>query len=235
MNISCIIIDDEPLAQKLLKEYIEFVDFLDLKNCFNTALEALPFLKKNEIELIFLDIEMPGINGMEFANLLKAKSKIIFTTAYSQYAVQSYEKNALDYLLKPISLERFLVAVNKYPFTNSKSTSLNKEFEVAADYIFVKSNGQYIRLPFDQIGYIEGLKDYVFFHTPDQRYIVHNSLKKLETLLPFSFHRVHYSYIVNLDLVSRLKDNHLHIFDAKIPVSRSYKTEIYQLIKSRTI
>ena len=115
MKINCIIIEDEPLAQKLLEDYISQVDFLEFLDIFNNPLEALPFLKKNKVDLIFLDIEMPKISGMDFLDVLDERPEIIFTTAYSNYAVKSYEKNALDYLLKPITFERFLTAVNKYP------------------------------------------------------------------------------------------------------------------------
>lgn len=230
-QINCVIIDDEPLAQDLLRSYIEQLPFLNLVGSYTQATEALAVLKGN-VSLVFLDIEMPDIKGMEVADLVEDHVKIIFTTAYSQYAVQSYEKNALDYLLKPISFDRFLVAVNKAMTQWSpESSTVNPQ----KDSIFIKSNAQYIRLAYSEIGYIEALKDYVIFHKDGERFVVYHSLKKLEPILPFSFLRVHYSYIVNFDCVSRYKDYHLAIFDHKIPVSRKYREQVQTKIDSMLI
>ncbi len=219
----CVIIDDEPLAHELLSSYIQQLPYLKLVGAYTQAMDALPVFKE-DIDLVFLDIKMPDIQGLEFAGLLQDKVSIIFTTAYSQYAVQSYEKNALDYLLKPISFDRFLVAVNKLI---NRKPSINAEVKTEKDYIFVKANSQYIRLAYSSIGFIEALKDYVIFHRGEDRFVVYHSLKKLEPILPSSFIRVHYSYIANFDCVQRYKDYHLLIFNQKIPVSRKYR-EIVQ-------
>lgn len=233
MKINCIIIEDEPLAQKLLEDYINQVEFLELENIFNNPLEALPFLKKNTVELIFLDIEMPKINGMDFLDVLDEQPEIIFTTAYSNYAVKSYESNALDYLLKPITFERFLAAVNKHPMLNSEKFKVEKNQDETS--IFIKSDKNLIRLNYSDIYFIEGMKDYVLFYTEIGKHIVYHSLKKLEEILPKQFMRVHNSNIVNLNKIKKIKDNHVYILDRSISIGNKYREEFLRLVNKQLI
>jgi len=229
MHLQCIIVEDEPLAQKLLEDYISKVPSLELKSTFTSPIQASIYLKNNPIDLIFLDIEMQEINGLEFLETLTYKPHVIFTTAYSQYAVDSYDKDAVDYLLKPIKFERFLKAINKIPVKDEFSEY--HEAEIKKDFIYVKSDRQLIKLYYDDIYFIKSLQDYVIFTLENQNYVVHHTLKKLETLLPPAFQRAHYSYIVNLDKVIKLQDNHLHILNERIPLGSSYREVILQQLK----
>ncbi len=228
-QVNCIIVDDEPLAIELLEDYVGRVQHLELIGKFDNPIEAISFVNENEVELLFLDIEMPEINGINFVDVLTRKPHVIYTTAYSNYGVESYEKNALDYLLKPINFDRFLIAVNK--LTQPSSSEIKSE----KDTLFIKSNGAYVQLKYEEIGFIESLKDYVIFNTENDRFIVYHSLKKLEEIMPSSFQRVHYSYMVNLDKVEKIKDQHLHIFSAKIPISKKHRDHIYELVGKKMI
>jgi len=233
MKINCIIVEDEPLAQKLLEDYINQVDFLDLLKTFNNPLEALPFLKKNKVDLIFLDIEMPKISGMDFLDVIEEKPEIIFTTAYSNYAVKSYEKNALDYLLKPITFERFLAAVNKLPDLNAEKFIIEESKN--ENSIFIKSDKKLIRLNFSDIYFIEGMKDYVVFYTEKEKHVVSHTLKKLEEILPQQFIRVHNSDIVNLEKINKIKDNHVYILNTSISIGNKYREDFLRLVSKRLI
>ncbi|AXT20504.1 response regulator [Flavobacteriaceae bacterium AU392] len=228
-KIDCIIVDDEPMAISLLEDYMNKVEYINLIGKFNNPIEAITFINKNSVDLIFLDIEMPDINGFKLAEMISQNSAIIFTTAYSNYGAGSYDYNALDYLLKPISFERFLISVNKF------DSSSNNQIKLEDDTIFIKSNKAYIRLKYEDIGHIESLKDYVIFHTENERFIVYHSLKKLENILPTNFKRVHYSYMVNLENVHKLKDNHLYIFDKKVSISKKHRHSVYELIEKKKI
>lgn len=221
-TIKCLVIDDEELARTLLKSYIDNVDFLELVGSFESPIDAMRILKDTAIDVIFLDIQMPDLKGTEFAKMIDSKTKVIFTTAYSEYALEGFELNALDYLLKPIAFERFLQAVNKF-----------KKDEAAFDNsITVKSGYDLHKLNFDDILYVKSDSEYVVFHTLEKRIMSYQSLKSLEKDLPKStFIRVHRSFIVNKDKVSTLKGKDLIIGDTKIPVSASYfemvKTELF--------
>ncbi|HAS42101.1 MAG TPA: DNA-binding response regulator [Microscillaceae bacterium] len=238
--IHCIIIEDEPFAQKLLQSYIDKIPYLELLATFTNPIEAYPLLHQQTVDLVFLDIEMPQLNGMQFLESLAHSPKIIFTTAYSQYAVESYEKNALDYLLKPITFERFMAAVNKFP-QNLESSSLPPQpFESTSvpppnQHIFVKVDRQLIKLLYQDILYVESLRDYVQFYTLTARHIVYHSLKKLEQLLPNPFQRVHHSYIVNLDHLEQIRDNHIVLPNKKIPISKKYRDSVLNEIQKRLI
>lgn len=212
-TIKCIVIDDEELARTLLKSYIDKVDFLELVADFENPIDAMPILKDSDIDIIFLDIQMPELKGTDFAKMIDAKTKVIFTTAYSEYALEGFELNALDYLLKPITFERFVQAVNKY----------NTEEEAIDDSITVKSGYDLHKLKYDDILYVESDSEYVNFYTSGKKIMSHQSLKSLEKKLPAStFMRVHRSYIVNKQKVSALKGRDLLLSNAIIPVSDSY-------------
>ena len=216
-TIKCIVIDDEELARTLLKSYIDKVDFLELVADFENPIDAIPVLKDSNIDLLFLDIQMPELKGTDFAKMIDSKTKVIFTTAYSEYALEGYELNALDYLLKPIAFERFLQAVNKH----------KKEETAVEDSIIVKSGYDLFKLKFDDILYIESDSEYVNFYTTGKKIMSHQTLKSLEKSLPESiFMRVHRSYIINKHKVTGLKGKDLLISDAIIPVSDSYYTAV---------
>jgi two-component system LytT family response regulator len=190
----CLLIDDEPLAINLLENYIQNVPFLTLAGKCYDGVEALTFLQQNEVDLIFLDINMPQLTGMELANILPKHAKIIFTTAYTEFAVESYEKNAVDYLLKPIRFERFLKAVMKVKET-PPSMTMPPVPEPAP--VFVKSGKQTVRIDFQELDYLEGAKDYVIFHKGKQRTLVHTRMKELEKILP-SFYSTSTPFLLSL-------------------------------------
>ncbi|RKR08059.1 LytTR family two component transcriptional regulator [Maribacter vaceletii] len=221
-TIKTIIIDDEELARTLIKTYIDKVDFLENISSFETPIEALSTLKEKQIDLIFLDIQMPKLKGTDFAKLITSKTKVVFTTAYSEYALEGFNLNALDYLLKPITFERFLQAVNKI-----------KPETVIQDTITIKSGYDLHKLKYSDILFIESDNEYVVFNTPERKIMSHGTLKSLQESLPRNlFMRVHRSYIVNKEKVSALKGKNLFIHEKKIPVSDSYfdkvKTELFK-------
>ncbi len=225
MNIiRCAIVDDEPFAIELLEDYISRIPQLQLVTTFDNPLQAFQYFQGQPVDLLFLDIEMPELNGMQLSSMLDpTTTKVIFTTAYSAYAAESYDKNALDYLLKPIAFERFLIAVNKIHAFDSRI-----KFEEKEENIYIKTNGGYRQLTYPEIGFIKAIKDYVMVYTQEKHFIVHHSLKKLEQVLPDSFKRVVHSYIINLKNTSQIKHHHCHIWENKIPISKKYRADIYE-------
>jgi DNA-binding LytR/AlgR family response regulator len=214
----CVIIDDEELARTLLISYIKKLDFLELMGDFENPLDAISTLKSNAIDLVFLDIQMPELKGTDFAKMIPANTKVIFTTAYSEYALEGFDLNALDYLLKPITFERFLIAVNKL---KNKITTVEKT-------ITVKSGYDLHKLKLNDITHIESDSEYVKFHTTTKRIMSYQTLKSLEKTLDASiFMRVHRSYIINKTKVTGLKGRELLLSDIKIAVSDSY----YEAVK----
>ncbi len=212
--INCIIIDDEELARALLKTHLDKVDYLQLKASFENPIEALTFLKENSVDLIFLDIQMPELKGTDFAELVqKMAVRVIFTTAYSEYALQGFELSALDYLLKPITFKRFLNAVEKLPKTvNDKSEKLT-----------IKSGYDLHKISYNDIIYIESDSEYVNYHlTGGKKIMAYQSLGKLAKTLPDTFMRVHRSYVIHKAKVTGLKGRYLLLSDKSIPVSDSY-------------
>ncbi|MBP2830667.1 response regulator transcription factor [Aquimarina sp. U1-2] len=221
-TIKCLIVDDEELARTLLKTYISRLDFLELVGAAENVTEAINILHDSKIDLIFLDIQMPDVKGTDFAKMISSTSKIIFTTAYSEYALDGFELNALDYLLKPIAFERFLVAVNKAQHSIEVQ---NPDFDIT-----VKSGYDLYKLKVADILYIEGSSEYVTFYTADKKIMSYQTLKSLEELLPrHSFMRVHRSYIVNKKRVTALKGKDLIVATTKIPVSATY----FEIVKQQ--
>lgn len=213
-SINCIVVDDEELARALVKTYIEKLDFLNLIGEAENPLEALQLMKDHQVDLLFLDIQMPEVKGTDFAKMVGSNTKIIFTTAYSQYALEGYELNAVDYLLKPITFERFVTAVNK--------VKTNKIVE-KSDFITIKSGYDLHKVKFEDIQYIVSDSEYVTFHMANKKIISNQRLKALEQDLPSAmFMRVHRSYIVNKNSVTGLKGRDLLLSDVIIPVSDSY-------------
>ena len=225
-RIKCIVVDDEPLAVSLLGSYIEKIPFFELVFSTENPIEALEYIRKNEADLIFLDIQMPELSGINFMKIVGDKLKYILTTAYSEYALEGYEHNVIDYLLKPISFDRFqksaLKAQERFP-TNETS---------ANSYFFVKSSGQQHKINFDEILYIESIKDYVNIKTDNQEYIVLDTLKSLENQLPENFARVHKSFILNLDKIEKIDVRNVFLNSGKeIPIGETYKSEFFQKLK----
>ena len=227
MKINCIVIDDEPLARKGIKEYIEEVDFLNLTNEFDSALKASVFMNNTEIQLIFLDIQMPKVTGLDFFKALKHPPPVIFTTAYPQHALEGVDLNALDYLIKPISFERFLKAANRakeyYELRLENQKAEGKE----EDYVFIKVDGRLVKVCFENILFVEALQNYIAVHTKDKKYISYLTLQGLsEFLPPANFIKTHKSFIVAINKVESINGNNLQIGTHNVPVSRSLKEEV---------
>jgi DNA-binding LytR/AlgR family response regulator len=235
--MKCVIIDDEPLAVDLLKDFVSKVDSLELVSTFNNAIDAVSFINQTNIDLIFLDIEMPHFSGIEFLNTIEKKPLIIFTTAYSDYAVEGFNLGAVDYLVKPIPFHRFLKSVVRAqqifnPATAVQSISENISPESEQDFMFVRAEYENVKMNFSDILFIEGLKDYVKIHTTDNKFtLTLISLIKLENLLSSKgFSRIHRSYIINIKHVKSIQKNKVLISDKRIPISESYKNAFFEKI-----
>src|SRR5580765_3065934 len=231
MKINCLVIDDEPLACKGLAEYVHDVDFLQLAGVYEDALKAHTAMDTNKIDLIFLDIQMPRISGLDFLKTLQHPPLVILTTAYPQYALEGYELNVLDYLVKPISFPRFLKAVMKA----KEQIELKHREQVPAeaganeDYIFIKADNRLVKIFFKNIFYVEALQNYVCIHTTDKKYITYLTFKSIEENLPHElFLKVHKSYIVQLAKVDAVDGNELQVGQFRIPISRNNKEEVMQ-------
>ena len=224
--IRCLVIDDEPLARQLLAGYIDQVDALTLVATCESAMEAFGILHQQEIHLLFLDIRMPGITGLNFVKSLKNPPAVIFTTAYHEHAVEAFELEAVDYLLKPITLERFMKAVQKL-MPRKDVVSLAQE--PAVPYIFIKVDRKLIKLNYDDILYIEALGDYVKFITSENTFVSYMKVSALELLLPANnFLRIHRSYIVSQQKISYLEGNFLKINEIELPIGQTYKDQLYE-------
>lgn len=235
MNLNCIIIDDEPNAVNLLEVLIKQTTNWNLVATCYHALEAIAFLKENEVDFIFLDINMPLLSGMELAALLPPKVKIVFTTAYSEHAAESYNFQTIDYLLKPITLKRFLAAIQKIEFYFSKAQkgSITEKEDPENQYFFVKSGKTLSKVLLADILYFEGEKEYVRLVTPTEQLLLYRRLKDIESQLTLPFVRVHNSYIVNLKQLDKIQDNHLFMGDKQIPISDKFREHFMALIKAR--
>ena len=235
MVIKCAIIDDEPLAAGLLKSYAIKTPFLNLVGTYGSALEAMKELRDNPVQLLFLDIQMPELSGVEFAKILPSNTKIIFTTAFQQYAIESYKVSALDYLMKPISYDDFLKAANKaldwFSANQQHTTTVRDRF------MFVKSDYKLIRVSLDDIQYIEGLKDYVRFYLEDgSRIMSLINMKKLEDYLPHpEFLRTHRSWIVHMPKASLVDRLRIVFGETLIPISDSYKEDVQNYFDQHTL
>jgi len=224
--INCIVIDDEPLARSLLEGYIKEVSFLVHKGSFKNAILANDFLLENQVDLLFLDIQMPMLTGIDFLKSLKDPPKVIFTTAYRNYAVESYEFRVLDYLLKPITFSRFFKAVS--PLQQSISNDIIKTSTSKA-FIFVQSNKKHIKLFLDDITYAESMKDYLKIHTTSQSVLIKERISAFAEQLPNAqFIRIHRSYIVNLDHVTAYTQQDVEIGNIEIPIGGNYKSLFLQ-------
>lgn len=239
MQLNCAIIDDEPLAMELIKSYVEKTPFLKLEGMYSSAVQALSEMaKKTPVHLLFLDIQMPGINGLEFSKLVSYQTKIVFTTAFSQYALDSYKVNALDYLLKPISYNDFLQAVNKAIQWFKLQNNISESYSDKAEFIYVKSEYKLLQIPLEKILYIEGLKDYIKIHLEGEAKPVLSllSMKSMEEKLsPDRFIRIHRSYIVQKSKI-RMIDRGRIVFNKEyIPISDSYKQELQNYLNEHSV
>lgn len=225
MQIKCIITDDEPMARKGLRGYIEKIDFLSLVGECKDGIQLNTMLKTQQTDLIFLDIEMPDMSGLELLSNLTNSPKIIIVSAYEQYALKGYEFDVVDYLLKPVSFDRFLKSVNRV------HDLLQKEQKEANDYIFVKSDKQLKKIQFKDILFIESMENYVVIQTATSKEIVYTTLKQIYESLPQNiFHQTHRSYIINIEKVTAIDGNQLAISSYKIPVARNFRDDIFNLI-----
>lgn len=225
MKIKCIITDDEPMARKGLRGYIEKIDFLTLTGECEDAIQLNTLLKTQQVDLIFLDIEMPEMTGLELLSNLTNPPKVIIVSAYEQYALKGYEFEVVDYLLKPVSFDRFLKSANRI------HDLLQTEQKDADDYIFVKSDKQLKKILFRDILFIESMENYVIIQTVSSKEIVYTTLKQIHESLPQDiFQQTHRSYIVNIDQVNAIDGNLLNVNSHKIPVARNLKDNVFNLI-----
>ncbi|WP_422361278.1 LytR/AlgR family response regulator transcription factor [Reichenbachiella sp.] len=224
--MKCIIVDDEPLAIEVIESYVERIDSLELVGKFRNAIKAFDYIQSGEpVDLIFLDIQMPKLTGIEFLKTLTNPPKVIFTTAYREYALEGFELEVLDYLLKPISFDRFMKAV-------SKALNQSKEVEISTsaegdDFIFFKCDKKMIRVGLRDILYIESIKDYVKIKTAEKEVVTHQKISVLETKLPANhFIRVHRSFIINIPKIESYSASEIELNNESIPVGRNYKVEV---------
>jgi len=241
-KIKCIVVDDEPLAHRVIEKYAEDIPNIDIVFKCKDAIEAMQVIDEKSVDLIFLDINMPKISGINFLKTLKNPPLVIIATAYSEYAIEGFELDVTDYLMKPFSFERFLKAVQK---VQEKLREKNKNMiehegnrieNIEDKYIFVKSNKKTYKLNLNEIFYIEALGDYVKVHTKDSFIITYQSMKKVEELLPSSqFVRIHKSFIVSIDRIISIEGNMVEIKDEKVPIGNNYKHEFQMIIEKKSI
>ena len=238
--LRCLLVDDEPLALRLLADFVSRVPFLTLAGTARSALDALVILQAEPVDVLFLDIQMPDLTGTEFVRSLRPEAMVIFTTAYPQYAVEGYELAALDYLLKPIAFERFVRAAQRAQAhrpaaATAAAPPLPPHLPLAEDYLFVKADYHTIRLNLRDIHYLEGLKDYVKIHIPGRRPLLTlNSLRGFEQRLPATgFVRVHRSYIVALRHIDSIRTNRIYLGETIVPVGEAYTENLQRAIQDR--
>jgi DNA-binding LytR/AlgR family response regulator len=240
MIINCVIIDDEPLAREGLANYVREVDFLKLTGTCEHPLELIKLLDQSQVDLIFLDIQMPKMNGIDFLKIVKNPPMVVITTAFPSYALEGFQLNVLDYLLKPITFDRFVKSANKAKdyqrlLTRSASTDLQKN-ETAADYFFIKCGNKYEKIYFEDILYVEGMQNYVTIFTGKGKYITLLNLKGLEENLDDKlFIRVHKSYIVSTNKIEGIEGNDIFIQSHRIPISRNYREQVIQKVVSNKL
>ncbi len=228
MKMKCLIVDDEPLAREGLKEFVKQTPFLEHAGSLPSALEAMEFLKQHAVDIIFLDIQMPDMTGIELMKALANPPQVIFTTAHREFALDGFDLNAVDFLLKPFSYDRFLKAVNK---AIAVAGTKNESNDTPKDHIFIKCKGMIVKVLIDDILFIETAKDYVFIHTTSDKHLTLVSLKHIEEELPKEkFIRVHRYYLVGLKHVKKLEGNLIYVGSHKIKISRSLRNQVYEAI-----
>lgn len=238
--IRCLVVDDEPLALDILEDYIKKVPFLTLVKTTTSAIEGLSLVQSGAVDLVFLDVQMPELTGIQFLKIINGKCDVILTTAYSQYALDGYELDVVDYLLKPIAFDRFYKAAQKVlqskgnnhsPVPESPTVQQNSH-----DFIFVKTEHKIQKIYLDDILYIEGLKDYISIFTGTERIITLQNMKKMEeSLPPKSFIRVHKSYIISLGKIESIERSRIQIGDKTIPIGDTYRDYFFKQIEDKNI
>jgi DNA-binding LytR/AlgR family response regulator len=234
MKVNCLIVEDEPIAREILRSYIDKTDFLEIKGQMTNALEALDFLKQATVDLLFLDIKMPQMSGLELLKTLNTRPPVIITSAFRYYATDAFELDVVDYLLKPYSFERFLKAVGKISNDHSSAgaKSISKPTQEKA-FIFVKGNKQLQKIYIDEILFLESQRDYLKFTMPGQEAITRQTIAYYEQLLPAQkFLRVHRSYIIAIDKITAVEANRILLGNSAIPIGRNYKQHVHEVLKN---
>ncbi|MEO6175770.1 MAG: LytTR family DNA-binding domain-containing protein [Flavobacterium circumlabens] len=227
MKIKCVLIDDEPLAIKVLQNYFSnFTDF-EVIGTFNNSLEALDFINSTAVDAVFLDINMPMMTGFELISLIESKTKVIITTAFREFAAESYDLDVLDYLVKPIPLPRFIKCINKITTEYNLKNNIKVETSKGDSHIFIKVDKKMMKINIEEILFVEGMKEYIKVVTPDKTYITHKSLTSLSEELPTDrFLRIHKSYVIALNKVKSIEGNRIQIQSYTIPIGRNYSKEV---------
>lgn len=241
--IKCLVVDDEPLALHVIEDYISKIPFLQLVKATTSAIEALQLVQAGNIDLVFLDVQMPELTGIQFMRIANGRTKIILTTAYPQYALEGYELDAIDYLLKPIAFDRFYKAAQKvqanlFPAAKAaeKEEPQPERSDISNDFIFVKTEHKIQKVYLNDILFIEGLKDYISIFTPTERIITLQNMKKVEDALPERhFIRVHRSYIVALNKIDSIERSRIFMGDKVIPIGDTYRDEFFKMIEEKNI
>ncbi len=227
MKIKCVLVDDEPLAIKVLQNYFNnFTDF-EVIATFNNSLEALDFINGTPVDAVFLDINMPMMTGFELISLIENKTKVIITTAFREFAAESYDLDVLDYLVKPIPLPRFIKCINKITTEYNLKNNIKVETTKGDSHIFIKVDKKMMKINIEEILFVEGMKEYIKVVTPDKTYITHKSLTSLSEELPADrFLRVHKSYVIALNKVKSIEGNRVQIQSYTIPIGRNYSKDV---------
>jgi two-component system, LytTR family, response regulator len=228
--IRCIVIDDEPLARQLLSDFIQKVPKLQLEGSYSSALKALEKLRKNQVDVLFLDIQMPDITGIEFLKTLEHKPLVVFTTAYAEHAVQGYELDVADYLLKPFDFNRFLKSINKIT-QRLKAEPASGTVPEKNEFIFVKDGTKQVKVPLTAIRYIKGSREYVTIVTDDKKIMSLQTMKSMEEMLPAEFIRIHNSFIISLAGVDTIYKNKLLAGGETFPIGITYKKKVFEALK----
>lgn len=241
LKINCLLVDDEPLALDVLSSYIQRVDGLEIVARCDNAMQAFEAIQNNQVDLLFLDIQMPKLDGIEFLKSLPNPPKVIFTTAYREYAIEAFEVDAVDYLLKPIPFSRFLKAVGKaYQHLQLQTSSMPTDVEPPSELssmesIFVRADKKMVKIMLEDILYIESLKDYVLIHLPDKRIITKQKISYLEEKLPDDqFLRIHRSFLVSIKKIDAFSPSQIDIGGKELPIGRSYKNTVNDILFSNT-
>ncbi len=229
MSISCMIVDDDEVSRKIASQFIEMTNFLALRHECSSAIDAANILNEDDVDIVFLDFFMPGMNGMELVKGIKSSPEIIMTTSAQQFAVEAYENSVTDYLVKPLEYGRFLTAVNKAK-RNIESFKLRVEKQ---NDIYVKADSRLVRIGFSDLLYVEAMADYVIMHTKTKNHIVHSTMKGIMKRLPSSiFARVHRSFIINVTKINFIEDYAVSMQDKMIPIGASYKDSFMELLNT---
>ncbi|MBP4136845.1 LytR/AlgR family response regulator transcription factor [Flavobacterium geliluteum] len=227
MKIKCLLVDDEPLAIKVIQNYLaNFVDF-EVVGTFYNPLEALDFINTTPVDVVFLDINMPMMTGFELISLIESKTKVVITTAFREFAAESYDLDVLDYLVKPIPLPRFIKCIHKITTEYNLKNNIKVETSKGDSHIFIKVDKKMMKINMEEILFVEGMKEYIKVVTPDKTYITHKSLTSLSEELPAErFIRIHKSYVIALNKVKSIEGNRIQILSYTIPIGRNYSKEV---------